>query len=53
MNTTIEFCIFKSVYISDSSLNWQFFFLTKLAQQSISGQKLKKWTSLMNSAYLN
>ena len=28
-------------------------FLNKFAQQSISSWKLKKWTSLMNSAYLN
>ena len=40
MNTTIEFYIFKSVYVSDFSSNWQFwFFGLNLPKKGISGLK--------------
>ena len=46
INTTIELCILKSVYIPDFSLNWQFWFSgPNLPKKSISGQNWKRWTT--------
>ena len=52
MNTTIELCIFKFVYIPNYSLNRQFWFSgPNLSKKSISRQNWKKVND-MNSAYL-
>ena len=52
MNTTIELCIFKWVYIPNFSLNWQFSFSgPSLPKKSISRQNWKKVND-MNSTYL-
>ena len=54
LNITIEFCMFELVYVPNVSLKWTFwFFGPNCPKQSISGRKLKKWTSLLNSPYLN
>ena len=54
LNITIEFCMFELVYVPNVSLNWTFwFFGPNCPKQSISGRKLKKWTSILNSPYLN
>ena len=54
MNSIIEFCIFKLVWVSSFTLSWSFwFFGPNCPKQGISGWKQKKWTSLLNSAYLN
>ena len=42
VDTTIEFCIFESVYVSNFSLDWQFwFFELNLAKKSVSHLKHK------------
>ena len=53
-DSTIEFCIFKLVFVSNFTLNKQFWiFGPNLPKKDIYGQKQKKWTSSLNSAYSN
>ena len=50
IDTTIEFCIFKLVFVSNFTLNKQFWiFGPNLPKKDIYGQKQKKWTSSLNS----
>ena len=54
IDTTIEFCIFELVFVSNFTLNKQFWiFGPNLPKKDIYGQKQKKWTSSLNSAYSN
>ena len=54
IDTIIEFCIFQLVFLSDFTLHKQFWiFGPNLLKKDIYGQKLKKWASSLNSAYLN
>ena len=54
VNITIEFCIFELVQVSNFTLSWQFyFFRPNLLKKNISGQKQKKWTASLNSAFPN
>ena len=44
VNTTIEFCIFKLVYVPNFKLNWQFLFLgPNLLKNNSFSFKQKKW----------
>ena len=52
MNTISELCIFKSVYIPNFSLSWQFWFSgPNLPKKSISRERSKKVNDI-NLAYL-
>ena len=54
IDTTIEFCIFELVFVSNFTLNKQFWiFGPNLPKKDIYVQKQKKWTSSLNSAYSN
>ena len=54
VNTTIEFHIFKLVYVPNFSSSWRFlFFVPNLPKNANSSQKQEKWTSSLNSVYLN
>ena len=54
IDTTIEFCIFKLVFVSNLTFNKQFcIFGLNLSKKNIYGQKQKKRTSSLNSTYLN
>ena len=54
IDTTIEFCIFELVFVSNFTLNKQFWiFGPNLPKKDIYGQKQKKWTSSLNSTYSN
>ena len=54
IDTTIEFCIFELAFVFNFTSNKQFWiFGTNLLEKDIYSQKLKKWTSLLNSAYSN
>ena len=54
IDTTIEFCIFELVFVSNLTLNKQFWiFGPNFPKKDIYGQKQKKWTSSLNSAYSN
>ena len=54
IDTTIEFCIFELGFISNFTLNKQFWiFGPNLSNKDIYGQKQKKWTSSLNSTYSN
>ena len=49
IDTTIECCIFELVFVSNFTLNKQFWiFEPNLPNKDISGQKQKKWTYLAN-----
>ena len=52
--TTIEFCIFELVFVSNLTSNKQFWiFGPNLPNKDIYGQKQKNWTSWLNFAYSN
>ena len=54
IDTTIEFCIFELVFVSNFTLNKQFWiFKPNLPNKDIYDQKQKKWTSSLNSVYSN
>ena len=54
IDTTIEFCIFELVFVSDFTLNKQFsIFGPNLPKKDIYGQKQKKWISSLSYAYSN
>ena len=54
IDTTIEFCIFELVFVSNFTLNKQFWiFGPNLPKKDIYGQKQKMSTSLLNFAYPN
>ena len=54
VNSTIEFCVFKLVYVPNFSLNWQFWFCgPSLSEKGVFGLKQKERTSPLNSAYSN
>ena len=55
VNTTIEFCIFKLVWVPSFSWNWQFWFLDQICPKRAFavGNRKKKWISPLNCAYFN
>ena len=54
IDTTIEFCIFELVFVSDFTLKKQFWiFGANFPRKHIYGQKQKNWTPSWNSAYSN
>ena len=54
IDITIEFCIFELVFVSNFTLNKQFWIFGKtLPKRDIYVQKQKKWTSSLNSANSN
>ena len=54
IDSTIEFCIFELVFALNFTLNKQFWiFGPNLPKKDIYGQKQKKWTLSLNSAYAN
>ena len=54
IDTTIEFCLFELVFVSNFTLNKQFsIFGPNLPKKDIYGQKQKNWISSLNSAYSN
>ena len=54
IDTTIEFCIFELVFVSNFTLNKQFWiFGPNLPKKDIYVQNQKNWTSSLNSTYSN
>ena len=51
MNTTIKFCIFKSVYIPNFSLNWQFNFFDQIFPTNYFQSKTEKM-DIANEFYI-
>ena len=53
-DTTIELCIFELVFVSNFTLNKQFWIVRpNLLKKDIFGQEQKRWTSSLNSIYSN
>ena len=54
MNNTTEYCMFELVFVSNFTLNKQFWiFGQNLPKKDIYAQKQKKWRSWLKSAYFS